>query len=375
MKVIPRILILTAGYGNGHVQASKALQEQFESQGIQQVTTLDLMKEGHPFLNTISISLYNKSAQISRMGLDYYGWSYYWTREAEHNALINRSFNNLGRKKLIQHIQNGQPDIIVSTFPFGSAPEVCSSFGIRNYTVLTDYALHSRWIHPKVDKYYVATEELKQQIMRKGFSPDRIEVSGIPIRRQFDELRSDRRLLLEMSMKPNILIIAGDDGISPYMDHMVYALSAIGDNRVTIVCGRNEKLKIRLDAQFSSAPDLQILGYVNHLHELMSQASCVITKAGGLTLTEAIAVCTPIFIFKPYAGQEKENAIFLSQRGVALISHHVEELAAQVQRLLANPMLAEEMRNCMLALNKKRAASTIVHSIVESFGEPVPLSV
>ena len=98
MNIFPKILVLTAGYGNGHLQASQALSEQFEKQGAKQVVTLDLMKEGHPLLNTITISLYNKSTQVARMGLDYYGWSYYLTREAEYDALINRSLNILGRR-------------------------------------------------------------------------------------------------------------------------------------------------------------------------------------------------------------------------------------------------------------------------------------
>jgi processive 1,2-diacylglycerol beta-glucosyltransferase len=375
MNVTPRILILTAGYGNGHLQASQALQEQFEKQGIRQVRTLDLMKEGHPLINTIAISLYNKSSQISRIGLDYYGWSYYLTREVEHDALINRSLNILGRKKLLQYMQQERPDVVVNTFPFGAAPDVCSSLGIRNFTVLTDYALHSRWVHPKVEKYFVATEELKQQFIRKGFSKDRIEVSGIPIRKQFEEMLTDKRSPIEKPKKKTILIMAGDVGISAYMEEMVLSLIAIGDYQITVVCGRNEKLKHRLDAQFPFLPNLNVLGYVTNIHELMSEAACIITKAGGLTLTEAVSVRVPIFIFKPYAGQERENAIFLSERGVASISNHVDELASQIQGLLASPSLYEEIRIRMLALKKQQAASTIVQNIIATIHQPVSLSV
>ncbi|NRF96106.1 hypothetical protein HQN89_35510 [Paenibacillus frigoriresistens] len=376
MNIFPKILVLTAGYGNGHLQASQALSEQFEKQGAKQVVTLDLMKEGHPLLNTITISLYNKSTQVARMGLDYYGWSYYLTREAEYDALINRSLNILGRKKLFQYIQQIRPDAVVNTFPFGATPEVCRTLGVSNFTVITDYALHSRWIHPEVDKYYVATEVLQQQLMSKGFTKNQIHVSGIPIRKQFDEMKSDKQsVLVNNTKKKSILVMAGDYGISSYMEEMVLSLLAIGDHEITVICGRNEKVKHKLDALQSFHPNLNVLGYVSNIHEYMSNTTCIVTKAGGLTLTEAISMRIPIFIFKPYAGQERENAIFLSEQGVASISNHVDELAAQIKGLIDTPLLQSEIKSRMLALKKTQAASVIVHDIMETIRQPISVSV
>jgi processive 1,2-diacylglycerol beta-glucosyltransferase len=376
MNLFPKILVLTAGYGNGHLQASQALSEQFEKQGAKQVVTLDLMKEGHPLLNTITISLYNKSTQVARMGLDYYGWSYYLTREAEYDALINRSLNILGRKKLFQYIQQIRPDAVVNTFPFGATPEVCRTLGVSNFTVITDYALHSRWIHPEVDKYYVATEVLQQQLMSKGFTKNQIHVSGIPIRKQFDEMKSDKQsVLVNNSKKKSILVMAGDYGISSYMEEMVLSLLAIGDNEITVICGRNEKVKHKLDALQSFHPNLNVLGYVSNIHEYMSNTTCIVTKAGGLTLTEAISMRIPIFIFKPYAGQERENAIFLSEQGVASISNHVDELAAQIKGLIDTPLLQSEIKSRMLSLKKTQAASVIAHDIMETIRQPISVSV
>jgi processive 1,2-diacylglycerol beta-glucosyltransferase len=374
MNVIPRILILTASYGNGHLLASQALLHQFQKQGVGHVTSVDLMKEGHPFLNTITTSLYKKSTQISRIGFDYYGWTYYLTRDVEHNALFNRSMNILGRKKLMKVIEQERPDAVVNTFPFGASPEVCSSLGIRNFTVLTDYALHSRWIHPKVDKYYVATEELKQQIISKGFSRDQVEVSGIPIRKQFDDLLSDSKTLLEKPKEKTILIMAGDHGISNYLEEMVHSLLAMGSYKLLVICGRNEKLKHRLDALYPLHLNLNVFGYVENIHEIMSISSCIVTKAGGLTLTEAISLRIPIFIFKPYAGQERENALFLSEYGVASISNNVEELTAQIQVLLKNQLLHEEIKNRMDVLERKKAAATIVNDIIHTIQKSISLS-
>lgn len=374
-NVNPRVLILTASYGNGHIQASHAIQQQFIKQGIEQATVIDLMKEGHPLLNKITTSLYKKSPQSSRIGLDYYGWSYYLTRETKHTALFNRSMQILGKKKLMQVIGQVRPDAVVNAFPFGAAPEVCCSLGIQNYTIITDYALHSTWIHPNVDKYYVATEELKQDIISRGFAKERVEVSGIPIRKEFDETLFNGSSFLRKSGKKTILMMAADSGAVSYIEEMLQALLHLPYCRVIVVCGRNEKLRQKLEMQFAAFRNLKVLGYVDRIHELMASSSCIITKAGGLTLTEAIAMRLPIFIYKPYAGQERENALYLMSRGVASVAHQVEELTEQIQYLLANPELFEAIESRMVSLQKKNASALIVRDIIQSIQQQVSVSI
>ncbi|MBP1966599.1 MGDG synthase family glycosyltransferase [Paenibacillus aceris] len=359
MSVNPRVLILTANYGNGHIQASKALQQQFLKQGVEHVKVVDLMKEGHPLINLITTSLVNQSTKSSRIGLDYYGWSYYLTRESKRTALFQRSMNYLGKKKLRELIHKERPNVVVNTFPFGASPEVCSSLNIMNFTVLTDYALHATWLHPNVDKYYVATEELKQQIIFRGFNKERVEVSGIPVRQEFTREKSIPR-----HKKNIILIMASDRGVNSYMEEMLNSLAALDHCQLVVVCGRNEKLLLRLRDQFAAVKGVTILGFVDNVHEWMSQATCIVTKAGGLTLTEAIVQQLPIFIYKPYGGQEKENALYLSSRGVASISIHLEELANQINRLIRNPGLHQVIEERMKAMHRSQAAEHIVSDMM-----------
>ncbi|MBD0382995.1 MGDG synthase family glycosyltransferase [Paenibacillus sedimenti] len=370
MNVNPRILILTASYGNGHIQASQALQQQFIKQGVEQVKVVDLMKEGHPFINMITTSLVNKSTQISRMGLDYYGWSYYLTRETKRTALFQRSMTALGKKKLKEIIHEERPDAVVNTFPFGASPEICSALGISNYTVLTDFALHATWLHPSVDKYYVATEELKQQIVFKGFPRDRVEVSGIPVRNEFLELTSSR-----MQHRKKILVMASDQGASSYTEDLLESLITIGNCQVIVVCGRNEKLRLKLESRFPAQEHLIILGFISNLHEIMSVSTCIITKAGGLTLSEAIAMQLPIYIYKPYAGQERENAKYLSSRGVASISDNIQDMTGSIKHLLEHPSLYDEVRARMVGMQKRQASAHIVNDIIHTVTQLVSVSI
>ncbi|OCT12281.1 hypothetical protein A8709_31090 [Paenibacillus pectinilyticus] len=372
MNANPRVLILTASYGNGHLQASKALYQQFVRQGTTDVKIVNLMKEGHPFINLITTSLINTSAKSSRFGLDYYGWCYYLTREKKQTALFQRSMTYLGQKKLRELIGQEHPDVVVNTFPFGAAPEVCSSMGIPNFTVLTDYALHASWLHTNVDKYYVATEELKQQIVFKGVNKDRVEVSGIPIREEFAYESS----MAQQQKKRLILIMAADSGVNSYMEEMLHSLAAFTQCRFVVICGHNEKLRVKLLEQFASNERYNILGFVNNVHEWMSQATCIITKAGGLTLTESMALQLPIFIYKPHAGQEKENALYLSSRGVASISNNMEEFLANMHHFIEHPSIYEDIRQRMEGLQRSQAAAHIVNDITLRWAkQPISLSI
>lgn len=372
MNANPRVLILTASYGNGHLQASKALYQQFLEQGIDHVKIVNLMKEGHPFINLITTTLINTSLRSSRFGLDYYGWCYYLTRETKQTALFQKSMTYLGQKKLKELIQQEQPDVVISTFPFGAAPEVCSSMGIQNFTVLTDYALHASWLHPNVDKYYVATEELKQQIVFNGVNKECVEVSGIPIRQEFAAESSVTR---ERKGKL-ILIMATDHSVNGYMEDMITSLIAFSQFRFVVICGHNEKLRQRLLEIFAMNPSIRILGYVDNVHEWMSQAACIITKAGGLTITEAIVLQLPLFIYKPHAGQEKENALYLSSQGVASISNSLEELVSNMAYLFQRPSLYEEVRKRMADMQRNQAAAHIVSDITHRLArESIPLSI
>ncbi|NEW06670.1 hypothetical protein GK047_11655 [Paenibacillus sp. SYP-B3998] len=370
MNVKPRIVILTASYGNGHIQASQALQQQFLAQGVDQVKVVDLMKEGHPFINMVTTSLINKSTQISRMGLDYYGWSYYYTREKKRTALFQRSMTALGKKKLKEIIHQERPDAVINTFPFGASPEICGALGISNFTVLTDFALHATWLHPLVDKYYVATEELKQQIILEGFHRDRVEVSGIPVRSEFTKIPIEHGV-----SKKKILVMASDQGVSRYIEDLLTSLATIDKCQLIVVCGRNERLQQKLAAQFITYSNVTVFGFVNNLHEWMSASTCIVTKAGGLTLTESIALQLPIYIFKPYAGQERENAIYLSSRGVASISDTIEHLTDKINHLLEHPTLREEVRIRMMNMQRNQAAAHIVDDIILQINQPVSLSI
>ncbi|WP_282938469.1 glycosyltransferase [Paenibacillus sp. RC67] len=370
----PRILILTASYGDGHIQAARALKQSFLNQGMEQILIVDLMKEAHPLLNSITTTLYLKSTQTSKFGLDYYGWSYYMTRETKPDLAWNRYFNIIGKKKLKEIIEAERPDAVINTFPFGATPELCRGMGIPCFTVITDFALHSRWIHPEMDKYYVAAEELKKQMVSWGLSNQQVEVSGIPIRNDFIQYDSSTPNAFAPKIdqgKHMVLILAGSYGVLGNVDEMIRSLLSIGDCQVAVVCGRNLKLEQKLHMQYAGQDDVHIFGFLDNIHQLMAISSCIVSKAGGLTLSESLALQIPVFIFKPFAGQEKENAVFLSSKGVASISHNIEELTKQVSQFFSDDYRSIDIKRRMKLLQPKCAADFIAEDVLNTIGRRV----
>ncbi|WP_258881279.1 MGDG synthase family glycosyltransferase [Paenibacillus sp. sptzw28] len=160
MQQGPKIIILTAGYGTGHIQVSKTLQESFHRYGVDRVKIM------------------------------------------------------LGKKKMIDIMKEEKPDAIVYTFPFAGVSEQLKSQGITVplFTVITDFSLHNRWLLTNSDRFYVATDDLKRDMVSRGIQPARIAVTGIPIRERFYERRA---LQGQRENKRSILIITGAHGVLP----------------------------------------------------------------------------------------------------------------------------------------------------------------
>ncbi|GIP26859.1 processive diacylglycerol beta-glucosyltransferase [Paenibacillus sp. J23TS9] len=368
----PRILILTAGYGEGHLQVSRALEHSFRASHVKDVEIIDLIKEAHPIINSVSSKLYQMSTFSSQFGFDYYGWSYYATRDNNPLGSVNRYLNALGKRKIQEMIEDSRPDAIINTFPFGAVTEMGRNFSIPTSTVITDYTLHSRWIHPDTDKYYVATEDLKDQLIKdQGAAPESVSVTGIPVRSTFYEgstasfpIQKDSR-----AIKNRVLIMAGSFAIFHHIVELVQILLEKGNCEIALVCGRHEKMILKLNSLFKGHPDVQIFGYVEHMPELMAGSSCIVTKAGGITLTEAVVTGLPVFIYKPFGGQERENALYFTNKGLAEIAHEARELGEQICKFLKEPAASDQIRNRMATLCKGEAAELIVKDILTTLQE------
>ncbi|AIZ60542.1 diglucosyl diacylglycerol synthase [Bacillus safensis] len=367
MNTNKKILILTANYGNGHMQVAKTLYDECKSQGFEHVVVSNLYQESNPIVSEVTQYLYLKSFSI---GKQFYRLFYYGVDKIYNKRKFN-IYLKMGNKRLDELIQLHNPDIIIITFPMIVVPEYRNKTGkvIPTFNVMTDFCLHKIWVHENIDRYYVATDYVKQKLVEIGTHPSDVKVTGIPIRPQFEAdvpksmiykkygLSSDKKVLL---------IMAGAHGVLKNVKELCEALLLDSEVQIVVVCGKNAALKQSLSVLEQAHPDqLKALGYVEQIDELFRVTDCMITKPGGITLTEATAIGVPVILYKPVPGQEKENALFFEDYGAAIVINRHEDILESVTNLLQDEEKLETMKQNMKKLHLKQSSQTILEDIVE----------
>ncbi|MGO4547685.1 glycosyltransferase [Paenibacillus sp. 2TAB23] len=362
----PKMLILYASYGDGHLQVARALRSSMEELGNFRTVMIDLMAESHPWLNEVTRRFYQKS--YTNMP-SLYGWMYDFTKPMKHDSWFGGLLHSFGKDKIKRILLAEQPDIVVHTFPSFALPELKRSNGFHppSYAVITDFDLHCRWVHPSIDRYYVATEDLKQELTKLGIPNQAVQVTGIPLKRGFRAAAPSSELYHRYNLNPNkpiILIMAGAQGVMPDAALICSMLLADANVQVVLVCGRNVPLKNAIQQLFqhhSGKSRLCVLGYVDAIHELMSLSDCLVTKPGGVTLSEGITAGLPLFIYRPVPGQEKQNAQYLAAKGAATISYEAAELTGQILKLVHDPL---RLTNSKLSIKQLPSSQMAADSII-----------
>lgn len=368
-----RVMILTASIGCGHDQAAETLAKKFKEQGEGiETEIIDFME----MMNT-SISHLIKSSYLKMIDLfpSWYHLLYQNTMKIKNNSKVKSIFIYRYEKKLLQLIEKRQPDLILFTNPF---PLILVSDmkrkGIMNVdtaTVITDYTAHSVWLDQTVNYYFVGSYSLMEDLVRKGIRKDSISVTGIPIRSEFYKYLDEKRILKEQGLSPalpTLLIMGGGLGLGP-LDEIIQVLNKVkAPLQLLVVTGKNQELLESLRGQCrKSNHHVKLYGYYKNINELMTISDLLISKAGGITMSEAIQKELPILITHPIPGQEVGNAQHLSALGIAKHIEDLEDLATTVDDLLfKNPLHYQGMKAQLRGLRKQDAAGAIVKELVKN---------
>ncbi|WP_019635240.1 MGDG synthase family glycosyltransferase [Paenibacillus fonticola] len=367
----PKVLIMYASYGDGHYQASKALEAGFHKSGVSDVVLLDLMAEAHPLLNEMTKFVYMQSFKTMPL---LYGWVYNATKDMPPDTSLLNVLNSLGMRKMQQTIFSMEPDIIIHTFPQLAMPKLLKKTGLTLplINIVTDFDLHARWVHPDVNRYYVATEDLKKEAENRGIPAEKVFVSGIPLKPDFDsDPQPSASLPCELDpSRKTILLMAGAFGVMQGIRGICAALTDSKEHQVIAVCGRNKELYRKLQAALGHRPNFHLFGYVSEIAQLMQLSNCIVTKPGGITLSESLVSRLPIFIYRPVPGQELNNALYLESKGIASIAYDADTLITQIGALLSDEEQLAQIHKEIDHLRKPGAAELIVSDIMEQWFAP-----
>jgi processive 1,2-diacylglycerol beta-glucosyltransferase len=238
------------------------------------------------------------------------------------------------------------------------------------FNIVTDYYAHKLWISKEIDKFYIATYELQEEFKKMNIPPEKIVVSGIPIRDAFEEIDNISKLHAKYKFnrrKRIILINSGAFGVLKDIKKVCTELCKNKNIQVAVVCGNNIYQKTKLESL--RLRNLKVFGFVEDIHELYKIACCMITKPGGITLTEALSVQLPLIIIKPVPGQEKENARYFEKKGAAIIANNTYQIINSAIDLINNPELLSAMRKNMKKMYNKSSSDRIVDDVLGSLEE------
>ena len=364
MKDKTNILILTAPFGGGHKMAAESLKKEFIRKNAK-VEIFDLFSTSYPgFIDGFN-KIYSKLFNIGSI----YSFFYYGIDKLKDKKVM-KLYKKFGYNKFKVIFEDFKPDIIINTFPILSVPEFKkkNNINVPVLNVVTDYCCHSLWLDEHIDKLYIATDDLKNKIRESNYPLDKLVVSGIPVREEFYKEMNQKNILNKYSLnkdKKIILISAGAFGLMKDLKELCLKLTQFDNLQVVAVCGNNHELKRELDKL--SIKNLKIFGFVNSIHELYKVSSLMITKPGGITLSEAAAVKLPLILYKPVLGQEMENAKFFKKNGAAFIANNSSDILSYTIHLTNNSIRINHMKNNLKNIYKNNSSEVIVKDILKSY--------
>ncbi|RNB87832.1 glycosyl transferase [Brevibacillus fluminis] len=338
------VLIVTEEWaGSGHYMAAIALQEALLAHSCE-VRLIGGLGIASPMLRELSRSSYYTSlAHFPAL------WDHLYNRNvsAISRALQKPLAKVLGKRLLERVIEQQKPDAVISTHAYCLSALVearkRASKPFWLIGILTDFHVHPYWLHHGIDFYNVAHPKLAEQMSGQGgIEPNRVKAYGIPLRQSFqgNQQRNKKDWKKQVGIAADqfmVLICGGADGYGDMVELVECLWSMRDPLTIVAVTGKNEPLLRRLTQRFARTQhalhQLHVFGYVQEMWRWLGAADAVITKAGGLTCSEALAMRTPLILYQPLPGQEKQNCRFLIEQGLAWQADTGGEAASIVMRL------------------------------------------
>ena len=366
-----KILITYAYAGIGHKKAAEAVRNALREFKSAQVMTVDALDYTNRFFRFSYPRIY--LFLINRVP---YLWGFfYYLLDARivdiFLAPIRRFMHRVNSKRFTRFILDEKPDVVISTHFLPS--EVISGlkrtgdFRGTLITIVTDFMPHSFWMARDSDYFIVAIEKTKRDLLRRGIKEDRIKVLGIPCDPVFSISKGREQLIRDLGLEDgffNLLIMGGGFGTGPVREIVDYIFgtgSSVHDKvQVIVICGKNKTLFDELNERKEALMTrLCVFGYMDNIDEFMEASDLIVTKSGGLTVSEALSKKLPMIVIQPIPGQETRNCEILQGYGTALRADNAREVVARVEEFIKFPEKIIEMLARIKLLSYPGAARDI----------------
>src|SRR2546426_7607077 len=372
----PKILIISSDTGGGHRSAAAAIVagiQNFVEGESYAIRTVRAIEEAHHITAKL-VAIYNWLLRNKQHWMKYFYWAMNRfrpdTREFFYRRTVGYISDLFGR---------WCPEIVVSVHPLTQHmfARVLKELGLADriplVTVVTDpfYGFWKGWACDDVKLYLVASGEARQQLIDYGIAPERIKISGMPVHPKFDfpgeqAAQAARTALGLDAEKFTVFLNAGWEGGGNVPEIFRELVRGELDVQAIFLAGKNEALKNEAETIASEAKfPIKVIGYSDHVEQLMRAANVMISKLGGLTTFEALACRVPIIadaITRPMP-QEIGTANLLIKRGAGVLLRQAKDIVPVVRRMVEDTAHYSAMRAATLGLAFPNATRQIVEEI------------
>jgi processive 1,2-diacylglycerol beta-glucosyltransferase len=370
-----KILLLSVSAGAGHMRAAEALRSYAEGAHADvHALHLDVMNfvssAFRKFYSNAYIKLVEKHPAL-------WGMLYRMTAEAEPDATLQklrRGIERLNTRALLKAIDAFAPDAIICTH---FLPAEILQHKIKHarrhapvWVQVTDFDLHKMWVMPHMTGYFAANDEVAFRMRAAAIAPETIHVTGIPIMPAFAQPQSREECAREFGIdpaRPTFLLMGGGAGVGQLDQVAERLMTTAKDFQLVVLAGKNVAVLAKLQKLATQHPRrLFAHGFTHHVERLMACADLVITKPGGLTSSECLAMGVPMIVHSPIPGQEERNADYLLEQGAAMKAVDTLGLEFRIQMLLAQPQRLQRMRDKAAALGRPHAAANVLQIVLSA---------
>lgn len=333
-----KILIISSDHtGHGHKSITEALSEKIAAYPSAEIHVVDGFSLGGLSLDKIGKAY----GPITRRAESL--WKMIWNLSAATPATVNHLIEALIEKKFLALLEDIKPDIILSVHPnfVGSILNILEKKNIHIpfIILIADLVnIYPLWVDERADYIISPTAEAQKLCIEDyGMPSHTIKVLGLPVRSRFFRKTTNRKECYENGTPLKCLVMGGGEGAGN-MKKIAQNLLDHFDGTVSIVAGRNEKLKRLLEQSLKEkyGDRVKIYGFTRNIHQLMFQSDIIFTRASPNVMYEAVASNTPLFITGALPGQEADNPDFAERANLGIVCTDPSGIKETLSRLLEN---------------------------------------
>jgi diacylglycerol O-acyltransferase len=347
-NVPERVLIISAEMGEGHNAAASALTEAIQESWPEcKVDKLDTME-----LHGVRFARAARWAYGFQLKAAPWSYEMFYDRLSRSDRFAGKAKSAIGAffgRRLAKVIAGRQPDLVISTYPFGSAAldwmREKRGFSTLIVTYCPAFHVHPLWVYPRIDLHFVMYDTAGEHARMQGFE-ETMRLGAAPVRKGFGAMsRAEAREFLELPSDAFVVLMTGGAwGLGDIAPGVEALLKMEPPVHVVAVCGKNTALEAELRAAAASSDGrLIVYGYVSTMPELMSASNVVVTNGAGVTVLEALCTPRPVVAFAPLAGHGTASTTEMVRRDLAVEALDVPGLVEQIRRLNTDPDLLHTM--------------------------------